>query len=210
MAARRYEQRVRAQSADETRRRILDAAYERLREAPAQPLSVDRVARMAGVARSTVYLVFGSRAGLFDALRADLVDRSGLDRLIEAVQHPDAREHLRGGLRAGAEMFAADRDLFRVLTSMSALDDEAVGGAMRRGEEIRSRGMARLAGRLDEQGVLLPGVSAERAAEVLWLLASFDAFDQLYTGRGLALDAVVEVLTEMAERSLCRPAEDAA
>ena len=32
MATRRYEQRLRAQSAEETRRRILDAAYDRLRE----------------------------------------------------------------------------------------------------------------------------------------------------------------------------------
>ena len=205
MATRRYEQRLRAQSAEETRRRILDAAYDRLREAPSQPLNVDRVARIAGVARSTVYLVFGSRAGLFDALREDLVERSGLSRLVEAVQHPDARQHLRGGIRAGAEMFAADRDVFRALTSMSALDDEAVGGAMRRGEAIRARGMARLAGRLDEQGVLLPGVTAERAADALWMLTSFDAFDQLYTGRGLSLDEVVGVLTETAERSLCRP-----
>jgi AcrR family transcriptional regulator len=205
MATRRYEQRLRAHSAEETRRRILDAAYDRLREAPSQPLNVDRVARTAGVARSTVYLVFGSRAGLFDALREDLVERSGLARLVEAVQHPDARQHLRGGIRAGAEMFAADRDAFRALTSMSALDDEAVGGAMRRGEAIRARGMARLAGRLDDQGVLLPGVTAERAADALWMLTSFDAFDQLYTGRGLSLDEVVGVLTETAERSLCRP-----
>jgi AcrR family transcriptional regulator len=206
VATRRYEQRLRAQSADETRRRILDAASDRLREAPSQPLNVDRVARTAGVARSTVYLVFGSRAGLFDALREDLVERSGLARLIEAVQHPDAREHLRGGIRAGAEMFAADRDLFRALTSMSALDDEAVGGAMRRGEAVRARGMARLARTLDEQGLLLDGLSAERAADVLWMLTSFDAFDLLYTGRGLPLDEVVEVLTETAERSVCRPA----
>jgi len=206
VAARRYEQRLRAQSAEETRRRVLDAAYGRLREAPAQPLSVDGVARRAGVARSTVYLVFGSRAGLFDALRSDLLERSGLERLIEAVQHPDAREHLRGGIRAGAEMFAADRAVFRALESMSALDDEAVAGAMRRGGAIRSRGMARLAGRLDEQGLLLPGVDAERAADVLWLLTGFDAFDQLYTARGLSLDEVVEILTETAERSLLRPA----
>ena len=205
VATRRYEQRLRAQSAEETRRRILDAAFQRLREAPSEPLSVDRVARMAGVARSTVYLVFGSRGGLFDGLRADLVERSGLDRLVEAVQHPDAREHLRGGIRAGTEMFAADRDVFRALTSMSALDDAAVGGAMRRGEETRARGMARVARRLHEQGELRDDVTPERAADILWVLTSFDAFDQLYTGRGLPLDDVVEVLTQTAERSVCRP-----
>jgi transcriptional regulator GlxA family with amidase domain len=53
MATRRYEQRRRAQTAEETRRRVLEAVYEQLREAPAQPVSVDRIARTAGVARST-------------------------------------------------------------------------------------------------------------------------------------------------------------
>ena len=41
---------------------------------------------------------------------------------------------------------------------------------------------------------------------MLWLLTSFDAFDLLYTGRGLSLDEVVEILTETAERSLLRAA----
>jgi AcrR family transcriptional regulator len=82
MAPRRYEQRLRAESAAETRLRILDAVYERLREAPAEAVSVDWVAKMARVARSTVYLIFESRAGLFDALAADLFDRSGYARLL--------------------------------------------------------------------------------------------------------------------------------
>ena len=63
MSPRKYEQRVRAEAADETRRRILDAVYERLRAAPSEPVALDRVARRAGVARSTVYLIFGSRGG---------------------------------------------------------------------------------------------------------------------------------------------------
>jgi AcrR family transcriptional regulator len=201
---RKYEQRLRAEAAEETRRRILDAVYERLREAPSQPVSVDQVARMAGVARSTVYLIFGSRAGLFDALGEDLYDRAGRDRLLEAVSHPDAREQMRGGLRRGGEMFAAYADVFRALFSMAKLDEEAVGGAMRRREEVRARGMIRLARLLAEQDALRPGVSVEEAADVMWLLASFDAFDQLYTGRGLSLDEAVEVLVATAERTLCR------
>ena len=77
MSKRRYEQRLRAEAAEETRRRILDALYDRLREAPADPVSVDEVARIARVARSTVYLVFGSRSGLFDALTEHLFQGAG-------------------------------------------------------------------------------------------------------------------------------------
>ena len=58
---------------------------------------------MAGVARSTVYLIFGSRAGLFDAVARDLLDRGGFDRVVRATEDPDAREHL----RAAHDIFGA-------------------------------------------------------------------------------------------------------
>ena len=95
MATRKYEQRLRAESAEETRHRILDAVCQRLRAAPAEPVSIDQVARMARVSRSTVYQVFGSRAGLFGALGADLLDRGGFGSMLQAASHPDAREALR-------------------------------------------------------------------------------------------------------------------
>ncbi len=65
--------------------------------------------------------------------------------------------------------------------------------------------MAHLARRLHEDGVLRDGVSFERAEEVLWLLCSFDAFDLLFTGRGLSVDEAVDVLATTAESALCRP-----
>jgi AcrR family transcriptional regulator len=204
MPTRKYEQGVRAETAEETRRRILVALYERLGEAPSQPVSVEQVAQLARVARSTVYLIFGSRAGLFDALAADLF-RSGEFALVEqAVAHPDAREHLRGGVLGGAQMFAAHRDVFRVLYSMAQLDASAVGGAVQRLEDARAKGMARLAQRLAEQDLLRPGVTVEDAADLLWLLSSFDALDVLYSGRGLPLQAVVDLMIATAERSLYR------
>jgi AcrR family transcriptional regulator len=202
MTSRRYQQRIRAESAAETRRRILEAVYERLRQAPAEAVSLERVAKMAGVSRSTVYLIFESRAGLFDALGEDLYERSGYSRLLEAVRVDDAWESASGGIRAGVDVFAADRDVFRALHSMQELDPEAVGGAIRRIEERRTAGMAWAARRLREQGYLRPGVSATEAAHVLWIQASFDAFDLLYTGRGLSARKVADLLVAIAERSL--------
>jgi hypothetical protein len=83
----------------------------------------------------------------------------------------------------------------------------AVGGAIQRIETRRARGMANLARHLDEQGLLRAGVTAEEAAHVLWLLAGFDAFDLLFTGRGLSADAVGDLLVTMAERSLLAAAD---
>lgn len=204
MTTRRYEQRLRAEAAEETRRRVLDAVYDRLREAPTQPVSLDQVARAARVARSTIYLIFGSRAGLFDAVAQDLLERGRFERVVDAVAHPDARENLRRGIRAGVEVFAVDRDVRRTLFSMATLDPDAAAGAVQRGEQRRAEGMAYLAQRLADQGRLRPDVSVEDAANILWLVTSFDAFDLLYTGRSLPVDEVARLLVETAERAVCR------
>jgi AcrR family transcriptional regulator len=205
VTTRRYEQRQRADDAEKTRQRIVDAVLERLRAAPAEPVAIEKIAAMAGVARSTVYAIFGSRAGLFDAVGAHLQARTGYERLVEASHHPDAREALRGGLRAASEMLAAERDTWRVLRSMAQLDQEAVGGSVQRWEDERAAAMARIARRLHEQGHLRTEVTVEEANDLLWVITSFESFDLLYSGRGLPLDAVVERLTHAAERALMTP-----
>ena len=65
--------------------------------------------------------------------------------------------------------------------------------------------MTRVATRLAEQGVLRPDTTVEEAAHVLWVLTSFDAFDLLYTDRGLPEEEVVRLLTLTAERTVCVP-----
>jgi len=204
MATRKYDQRLRAEAAEETRRRILDAVAQRLREAPTETLSLDHVARLAKVARSTIYVVFDSRAGLFDAFARDLWDRTGLAELTEAVATDDARAHLRGGIEASCKMYAADLELYRVLFAMSQLDPDSVGGAIRAKEKGRQGGMKHLAKRLAEDGVLRDDVTAKQAVQVLWMLASFEAFDLLHTGQGLSVDDTVDALVTTAERTLCR------
>jgi AcrR family transcriptional regulator len=181
----------------------------RLRSAPAEPVSIDEIARMARVSRSTVYLVFGSRAGLFRALGADLLERGGFASMLAAASHPDAREALRGGIRGVAGMYAAHRDVLRALNSMAQLDADAVGGAVQKMDEGRAGGMAAHAQRLAEQGILRADVTVDAATDLLCLLTSFDSFDLLHTGRGLAAAGVAELLITAAERSLCQPPPDA-
>ena len=204
MVTRKYEQRLRAESAEETRRRILDAVADRLRSAPIEPINLEQIAQTARVSRSTIYLVFGSRAGLFDAFVEDLWARTGLPALTKAVSAPDAREHLRAGLNAASRMYAADRDVYRALYSMSRLDPATVGNAVARMETERTGGMAYVARRLSEDGLLRPELTVRAAADILWVICSFDALDLLLTGRKLSLTRAIDTLIEMAERSLFR------
>jgi AcrR family transcriptional regulator len=202
MARRPYEQRLRAEAAEATRHRILDALYERLAEAPAKPITVDEIAARAGVARSTVYVVFGSRRRLFDALLDRLLGGAGYEQLMEAVQKPDPLETLRGGLDGGVHMYAEHATVWRVLYAMGKLDPDGVGQTIALTDNRRAEGMSWIAQRLADEGRLRRGLTPERAAHVIWVLASFDAYDLLAAGRGLGADEISAIVVETAEHAV--------
>jgi hypothetical protein len=69
----------------------------------------------------------------------------------------------------------------------------------RDGAEAMAWGSRRLA----RQKQLKPGVTARRAAHVLRLVASFDAFDLLYTGRGPSARETGRILADTFENAVC-------
>src|SRR5262245_58930726 len=105
-------------------------------------------------------------------------------------------------MRAGVDLYAEERGLSRALYSLARLGDEAVGRAIGRREQERAAGMAGLARKLASGGHLRAGLGATRAAHLLWVLTSFDAFDLLYTDRGMSEDAIADLLSETAELAL--------
>ena len=64
----------------------------------------------------------------------------------------------------------------------------------------------RRAGRRPHGGLtahaLRDGVTAAAAADLLWVLTSFESFDLLFTGRGLSTRRATEILVDTAERAL--------
>jgi AcrR family transcriptional regulator len=203
MDKRPYVQRARAESAEATRRRVLAAAQANLERGMLGALKVDDVAREAGVSRSTVYLLFGSRAGLFQAVARQLRYDAGFDRLVEAFALPDAREAIRASLREATCMLAYRPDLARGLFGLAAIDPDAVE-AVAAFDHGRRPSMRVVARRLRRQGYLRPDVTIAEATQILTVVTSFHAFDELYTGLGLAPDVIADRLIAIAERSLCR------
>src|SRR5918911_4824363 len=124
MSPRDYRLGRRAEAIEQTRQRILAAARELLVRDDYRSTSVDEVARVADVARATVYYQFGSKAGLLEAVVADIERRAGQAAVVDAVQLADPVDALRQAFLTGCRFWAAEHALVRRLTGLAAVDSE--------------------------------------------------------------------------------------
>jgi AcrR family transcriptional regulator len=201
MSPRPYRVGRRAESIEQTRARIIAAMRELLARDGYRSASLEEVARVADVTRATVYYQFGSKAGLLEAVVGDIQRRAGQSTLADAVGVTDPIEALRQAFAVGCRFWAAEHPLIHRLTGLAAVDEE-IGRVIADVEQNRLPLLAGLVERLEAAGQLSPDVPPPRALDVLWMLSSFEAFDQLLTGRGLTVEEVAQILTDLAVRGL--------
>jgi len=120
--SRPYVSAKREAAAAETRRLVVDAANRLLEGGPAQ-VSMEAVAKAAGVTRLTVYKQFGSRRGLLEAVFDENGRRWGIARIGQVMQNPDAREGICQAIDLLCEFWGAHRS-FAGLHDAAAVDPE--------------------------------------------------------------------------------------
>ena len=174
-----YHSPARSARAAATRQRILDAAARRFVQDGYRTATVETIAADAGVSAKTVYHLFASKAGLLKqvmdvAFVADdeaipLIDRAGPQQV---KAEPDQRRQIQLAARGTAELLERIRPVDDVLTDAAAVDPDAA--ALREDIELRQRreAMRVLAGWFTETGPLREGLTADRAADILWVLTS--------------------------------------
>src|SRR5262245_5621012 len=158
-----------------TRHRILQVTRAALAKVPLENVGLEEVAARARVVRSTIYKIFGSRTGLMVAVAEDLLRRGGFDQLGRAFRNPDPRVALESSLRESTRLYAEQHAVGRAIRILAAMDPEVAHGAARL-EFGRKEGMANLTRRLNEKGELRAGISEAEAADILWVITSFDTF----------------------------------
>jgi AcrR family transcriptional regulator len=200
---RSYNQKARAEAAAETRRRIIDVTREQLARAPLENVGLPEIAAAAGVARSTVYTIFGSREGLMVAVAEDLLERGGFARIGMALRGPEVVRAFEISIDVAMELYSQEHAVGQALLSLSAVDRDASSAAARLNFG-RREGMKKLAQRMHDQGVLRDDVRVDEAADILWIVTSFETFEQLYRGRGLSPKQVGERLMAITRRTLYR------
>ena len=113
--AREYRSALRAEQAEETRKRILDATL-RVMAGGIAGVSVPAVAREAGVSVPTVYRHFGTKSGLLTALYPHLVPRVGMYEMAP----PRSMEEFRTAIAAMFDRLDASDDLTRAAMASPA------------------------------------------------------------------------------------------
>ena len=197
MSPRPYRLGKREEVIDQSRRRILDATRELLRDATAYPgLTVDAVARRADVARATVYYQFGSKTGLLEAVCDDLAEAGGMAELARVFTNPAPDAAIDGFITAFAGFWAADRIVMRRLRALAALDPD-VGAVIAARDERRRQGLTVLVGRLPASA----GAPAEQTVQMLYALTSFETFDTL-AGPDRDLADALPIVTRLARAAL--------
>jgi len=188
--ARQYDRSTRDRQARETRRRIVEAAAELFVRDGYGAASVAAIAREAGVAVPTVYAAFKSKANVLRAV-VDLTVRGDDEGVTlaqrtawqEMEREPDPRERIARFARLHRDVCDREAAVFAQIEAAAGTDPEATE-LLRDHDPRRYENQSRLARRPRRDGHLADGLSARRAADVIWTLASERTYLALVRGRG--------------------------
>ncbi len=187
-------------AAARTRARLVRVAARHLRAADGLGgLSLESVAREAGVSRVTVYNQFGSRRGLLEAVFDDTARRGGIHRLPSAMADPDPRAGLTRLVEIFCEFWNFDRMPIGRLHAAGAADAELEAAVRARNERRRSA-LSVLVGRLVAQGQVRTAGAGD-LTDVLFVLTSFAVFNELAAGKRKA-KAACDLIKELVDAAV--------
>ena len=200
---RSYQQKARAESAAETRRRIIEVTRELLARAPLENVSLPEIAARRRSRDRLSTRSSGRARGSWSRSRRILLERGGFARIGQALRGPDVVRAFETSMDVAMELYSQEDAVGQALLSLAAVDRDASSAAARLNFGRRD-GMRRLAERMRDQGVLRDDVTVDEAADVLWVITSFETFAQLYRGRSLTPQQVGERLMAITRRTLYR------
>jgi len=190
-----------------TRRRILDAARRVLVSGTYSSVTMDDIAKEAGVAYQTVYAIFGTKQRL-----AQEIMEAGFPHVAEALKlfdplrrSVDPELHLRTVARVHRLIYEPCADLLRFMRESG---DPVLLAHYRTREKQRFNGLTQrgLPATLEKSGRLRVGISGSEAVVMVWSLGGPDPFIQLVFERGWAPSRYEEWLGDATINMLLQPA----
>lgn len=175
---------------EKTRAAILDTTWSLIAEKGRLDVGQSEIAQAAGVSRQTVYIAFGSRAGLLTAMVRNKDTRSDhVARLSEISRAETATpaDFLRF-VGIWLDYLPLIYPVGILLDAASVTDPEAASAWDDRMRKALLAGLKRILRYLAEGGHLASGWNAERAAELTWSLVHPTSWRQLVVECGWSAD----------------------
>jgi AcrR family transcriptional regulator len=199
-----YTLRKRTQSAEDTRRRIIDAARDLIENSGYANISLDRIADAASVSRQTIYVQFGSKLGVLTAM-AEEIENEGLQDLFSSLRESTGPgEVLHKAIPLDFAFMQKNAKIFRIIRAQGVSDpdfravlDERMAG--------RLDSMRRVIDWLQSEGKLAAGWTVEEAAEWLAAITGFHTYDELVNQRGWTLDQLSNRILQTVDTMLLAP-----
>ena len=184
----------RLERSDDKRAKILAAARAQLESSGFLSLTLDALARESGVTRQTIHNLFGTKAGLLEALFDQLALAGGMYRMREVMQRTDRQLLLEAFVKVFTDFWSQDRLFIRRIHGLAAIDPE-FGAALEARNRRRRSAAARIVDRLSGGNDASDAEDRTKRSAVLCALTSFEFFDLLAEGSGTLEDAAHLVLT---------------
>ncbi|MET7695207.1 helix-turn-helix domain-containing protein [Streptomyces sp. NPDC005483] len=192
----------RAEAAAGTRAAILDAALTLFVEHGYAKVTISDIARKAGTAVPTVYASTGGKAAILTVLMNQGVDDPVVEQTLDEVRSAsDAKaaiEAMAHGVRLDNERHL---DIVQVMITGAAVE-RAVEEELHKVAAAYRQALGVLAERLAELGELRPGLSHERATDMLWFLFGLPSWRLFVAERKWSWDETERWLAEQAAAAL--------
>jgi AcrR family transcriptional regulator len=177
-----YNAALRQEQARNTRERILDAARRLLVRGTYGSVTMEEIARDAGVAHQTVYAIFRTKLGLAHAMVEAGFHFEDVDGAGEPLGSPgDPEAEIRRGARFSRRIHETCADLVRFMRESG---DPDLLNRYRENEQRRLREESFLPAFLSQSGRLRPELSAESALDIIWSMTGSDFYTLLVFERG--------------------------
>jgi AcrR family transcriptional regulator len=198
-----------------TEERILAAATELFLADGYVATTLEAVARRARVGARTVYLRFGTKAGLFKrvvdvAIVGDTqpVDVLGRDWVQGALTAPTAAERIAASAAAGRQIMERTGALFAVAQQAAAVEP-LIAGFWQQGREQSRHAQAVFWTRMADDGLLDPGVDLAWVIDTSAILGAAETYLLITRLTGWDLDAYQDWLVTTGTRLVLPPASSA-
>jgi AcrR family transcriptional regulator len=183
----------RLELSDHKKMTILMAARKQLASSGFFRLTMDGLAGESGVTRQTVHNLFGTKAGVLEALFDQLAMEGGMERMRHVMQQTDGASMLDAFVEVFTDFWAKDRLLMRRIHGIAAIDPE-FGAVVEARNRRRQMAAGRVVDRLSRESSAHDPEDRARKITTLYALTSFEFFDVLVESGGNEKDAAQRVL----------------